>query len=278
MNKNQNNNQDLLTFSKPIVMGIVNLTPDSFYDGGKLNNEKKLLIHVEKLIKEGSDIIDIGAISSRPGSSIISEKNERERLMPKLKLIRKKFPAILISIDTFRAKIAQESIELGANMINDISAGDIDNKMLEIIALLKVPYVLMHMQGNPQTMQDSPKYNNVMSEVNLFFKKKLNILKKMGINNIILDPGFGFGKTLKNNYEILNKLHLLKEFNLPIMVGFSRKSMINNVLKTNPEKALNGTSILNTIALQKGATIIRVHDVKEAKEAIKIYTFAQNCI
>ena len=278
MNKNQNNNQDLLTFSQPIVMGIVNLTPDSFYDGGKLDNEKKLLFHIEKLIKDGADIIDIGAISSRPGSSMISEKKERNRLMPKLKLIRKTFSDIHISIDTFRANIAQESIELGANMINDISAGEIDNKMFEMIALLKVPYVLMHMQGNPQTMQDSPKYNNVINEVNLFFNEKLNVLKKIGVNNIIIDPGFGFGKTLKNNYEILNQLDLLQRFNLPIMVGFSRKSMINSVLKTNSEKALNGTSILNTIALQKGATIIRVHDVKEAKEAVKIYTFAKNCL
>ena len=219
---------------------------------------------------DGAKIIDVGGYSSRPNATPVSEEEELKRIVPIIKLIKINFPDLLISVDTFRSKVAEKSIEAGANIINDISGGNMDSNMFRCIADLKVPYVLMHMQGTPQTMQENPTYKNVVEEVSQFFTEKVNQLAQLGVKDIILDPGFGFGKTLEHNYQLLNQLGRFKRFNLPILVGFSRKSMINKVIETTPEEALNGTTVLNTIALMKGANILRVHDVKEANESIKL--------
>lgn len=251
-------------------MGILNLTPDSFYDGGSYTNEKQLLSQAEKHLKEGAKILDIGAYSSRPDAQHISEKEELERLLPGLQTITKHFSEITVSVDTFRGNVAKAAVEHGAAIINDISAYSMDENMLNIIDQLNVPYIMMHMQGTPQTMQQDPTYDNVVKEVTYFFSEKLEQLTLKGVNDIILDPGFGFGKTVEHNYDLLNNLDHFKMFGHPILVGVSRKSMICKVLKVNPEKALNGTTALNTIALLKGANILRVHDVKEAMETIKI--------
>ncbi|MBA3705675.1 MAG: dihydropteroate synthase [Bacteroidetes bacterium] len=256
-----------------LVMGILNITPDSFFDGGKYNTEEEWLSRVSKMISEGADIIDIGACSTRPGAIIISEQEETERLIPVIKSVRKHFPGTLISADTFRASIAEKAVNAGATIINDISGGTMDTEMFPAIARLQVPYVLMHMQGTPQTMQENPQYGNVTEEVLSFFNDRIGKLKALGFEKIILDPGFGFGKRLEHNYQLLRDLEKFQSFNYPILVGFSRKSMINKILNTKPENALNGTTILNTIALEKGATILRVHDVKEAKEVIKIWEY-----
>ncbi|PJB14121.1 MAG: dihydropteroate synthase [Flavobacteriales bacterium CG_4_9_14_3_um_filter_32_8] len=251
-------------------MGILNVTPDSFFDGGNYLSEENIIQKVNSMEYHGAKIIDVGGYSSRPNATPISEEEELKRIVPIIKLVKTNFPDLLISVDTFRSKVAEKSIEAGANIINDISGGNMDSNMFRCIADLKVPYVLMHMQGTPQTMQENPTYQNVVEEVNQFFTEKLNQLTQLGVKDIILDPGFGFGKTLKHNYELLNNLDKFKTFNLPILVGFSRKSMINKVIDTTPEEALNGTTVLNTIALMKGANILRVHDVKEANETIKL--------
>ncbi len=251
-------------------MGILNITPDSFYDGGKYKTQKDILIQCEKMLSEGVAIIDIGAVSTRPGADKVSKENEITRLLPVLKIIRKYFSEAIISIDTYRSSIAEIVVDTGADIINDISGGNFDDRMFEIIAKLKVPYIMMHIKGTPQNMQQNPKYKNVVKEIKDFFFKKIEELKTIGVNKIIIDPGFGFGKTVEHSYQILNHLDTFKSLGVPVLAGLSRKSMINKVLNTKPKNALNGTTILNTIALLKGADIIRVHDVKEAVEVIKI--------
>ena len=258
---------------KTIVMGILNITEDSFYDGGKYNNTKSLIQQTKKMLDEGASIIDIGAQSSRPGSKPITEKKELEILIPNIILLKSKFKDIIISVDTYRSKVAEECVKVGAEIINDISAGEFDKNMFDTIKRLNVTYIIMHMQGNPTTMQNQPKYKNVTNDIIVFFEKKIKLLKKKKINNLVIDPGFGFGKNLNHNYEILRKLKKFKKFKLPILVGASRKSMIYKLLETNPQNALNGSSIINTIAILNGANILRVHDVKEAVECIKITNF-----
>lgn len=263
-----------LDLNTPKVMGILNLTPDSFYDGGKLNSDKDLLSKVETMITEGADIIDIGAVSTRPGAIDISEEEEKKRLLQAIKKIRDAFPETFISVDTYRSEVASRAINKGAKIINDISGGTFDKKMFETIADLKVPYILMHINGRPKNMQDNPAYENVTIDVIQFFEKQLKTLNELKVNNnIILDPGFGFGKNLEHNYELLKNLEQIKAIGYPILAGVSRKSMINKVLGTLPIDALNGTTVTNTIALLNGANILRVHDAKAAKEAIKIYNY-----
>ena len=266
--KKENGNFD--DFSTPVGMGILNVTTDSFYDGGKYLSEIEITKQIRKINKEGAKIIDVGASSSRPGSIPVSEKIEIERLLPTIELIKKNSPNLKISIDTFRSNVARQCIKNGANMINDISAGEKDKKMFKTIAELNVPYIMMHMKGNSLTMQKNPNYDNIIKEIFIFFEKKIKTLNSLGFNKIIIDPGFGFGKTLEHNYEILRNLSEFKKINLPILVGASRKSMIYNLLEITADQALNGTSIINTIALNNGANLLRVHDVKEATQCIKI--------
>lgn len=256
--------------SSPIVMGILNVTTDSFFDGGNYVSEEKWLTHAKKMIGDGAEIIDIGAYSTRPGAKNISEEEETKLLIKAIKSVRQHFPDVLISADTFRASVAEKAVEAGANIINDISGGTMDVNMFKTIAKLQVPYILMHIQGTPENMQKKPEYENVTEEVYSFFDSKIKELNSLGFNKIILDPGFGFGKTLEHNYQLLKDLEKFHSFHLPLLVGFSRKSMINKLLNISAKNALNGTTVLNTIALQKGAKILRVHDVKEAKEAVVI--------
>jgi len=260
----------LIDLSKPKLMGILNSTPDSFFEGSRIASVDSALVKTEKMLNDGADFIDVGGVSTRPGAKKISVDEELKRVIPVIENILKKFPETLISIDTFRAKVAKEAVESGAVIINDISAGSMDEELLETVAKLKVPYILMHMQGTPQTMQNNPVYEDVTMEVNQFLSEKISELKKLGINDIILDPGFGFGKTVEHNYELLRNLDLIGFGEFPLLVGVSRKSMITRLLNVSPGEALNGTTALNTIALQKGANILRVHDVKEAKETIQI--------
>lgn len=262
---------ELLDLSQPKIMGILNIAPDSFYDGGKYASKEKFLERVSTMINDGCDIVDIGAYSSRPGAENITSDKELKRLLPVLEIVRTEFPDIIISVDTFRSELAKKVVvDFNVNIINDISAGNMDNKMFETIAGLNVPYILMHMKGNPQSMQDNPQYNNVIQELLNYFSEKVEKLKLLGVNDLIIDPGFGFGKTVDHNYQILKYLDDFKIFELPIMIGLSRKSMINKILDISSEEALNGTTVLNTLALINGANILRVHDVKEAKESIKL--------
>ncbi len=261
---------ELISLQSAKVMGIINLTPDSFYDGAALQSEKAILDKVEKHLSEGATFIDIGAVSTRPGSIAISELEELERLLPAIKSIKSTFPNAILSVDTYRSKIADMAIKEGVNIINDISSGEFDESMFKVIAKHKVPYIMMHTQGSPENMQQNPIYQNVTKEIIYFFSQKLEIIRKLGINDIILDPGFGFGKTIEHNYQILSELSLFKFAECPILIGISRKSMIYKLLNTNANEALNGTSVANTIALINGADILRVHDVKEAVETIKI--------
>ena len=258
-----------------IVMGILNITNDSFYDGGKYVEEIEIINQVKKMLDEGAEIIDVGAQSSRPGASLSKEEDELKKLLPIIKLLKSNFKNIVLSIDTYWSKVAEEAVKEGASIINDISAGEIDKKMFNTIAKLDVPYILMHMKDIPKNMQIDPNYDNVTECIFNFFKEKLKILENMGVNNIVLDPGFGFGKTIEHNYILLNELKKFKKLNKPLLVGLSRKSMIYKPLKIKPKNALNGTTILNTIALKNGANILRVHDVKEAAECIKISKLAQ---
>ena len=260
----------LIDLSIPKIMGILNITPDSFYDGGRYNSDKKILDHVEKMIIDGAIFIDIGAYSSRPGGVDIDENEELKRIIPAIELVNKKFPEIIISIDTFRSKVAEVCLNSGAAIINDISASQLDEKMMETIAKYNVPYIIMHMKGNPQNMMDKTNYDDMLQEMIKYFSKKINQAISYKINDIIIDPGFGFAKNIKQNYDLLNHLDLLKILDKPIMVGISRKSMIYKSLDSTPEEALNGTTVLNTVALIKGASILRVHDVKEANECIKL--------
>jgi dihydropteroate synthase len=266
-------NNTTFDLKNPLIMGILNITPDSFYDGGKYKNEQDILDAVQKMLDEGARIIDIGAYSSRPNAKHISDKEELARLIPIIKLLKVTFKNIVISVDTFRAKVAQKALETGACIINDISAFSIDNALLAVVAKNNVPYVLMHMQGKPQDMQENPKYDDVVQDVKDFFTEKIALLHQKGIQNIILDVGFGFGKSIKHNYQLLNHLDEFKSFNLPILVGISRKSMLYKPMSKQPLDMLNATTVANSIALGKGAQILRVHDVKEAQEAIQIYGF-----
>lgn len=255
---------------QPMVMGILNLTPDSFYDGGLYKDIPAILTKVEKMLQEGASVIDIGAYSSRPNATHIALEEEYKRLVPALKCIVKEYPKALISIDTFRSEIAKISVEEGAHIINDISGGNKDDAMFKTIAALNVPYILMHMQGTPQTMQKSPTYKNVTAEVLLFFKNKLKKLEEVGVKDVMLDVGFGFGKTIEQNYQLLQDLSVFKQLKKPLLVGVSRKSMLYKVLKTTPEEALNATTIAHTLAILNGANILRVHDVKEAVEVLTL--------
>ncbi|GAA4271257.1 dihydropteroate synthase [Aquimarina gracilis] len=251
-------------------MGILNVTPDSFYDGGQYKDEYQILSQTEKMLTEGATFIDIGAYSSRPGADHISEEEEKKRILPIITLLLKKFPEILVSVDTFRSEIAKRSIEAGAALINDISAGNLDKNMISTVGELKIPYIMMHMKGTPQTMKSMDQYEDLINEINLYFSKKVAQARQHGINDIIIDPGFGFAKNVTQNFELLKNLELLHIHNLPILAGLSRKSMIYKTLNTEPAQALNGTTSLNTIALLKGTSILRVHDVKEAIECITL--------
>lgn len=260
----------LVDLSTPKIMGILNVTPNSFYDGGKHSDEKGILMQVEKMLAEGATFIDIGAYSSKPSAEFVSEEEEIERLVPAIELVLRHFPETLISIDTFRANAAKAGIKAGACLINDIAAGSLDANMMKTVAEFQVPYIMMHMKGNPQTMQSLAHYENITKEVLFYFAGKIAEARSLGINDLIVDPGFGFAKTLEQNFELMNNLELFSELDLPLLVGISRKSMIYKTLETSAESALNGTTVLNTIALQNGANILRVHDVKEAMETIKL--------
>ena len=270
-------NGKIIKFNKPLIMSIVNITPDSFYDGGKYDSESDVLKDVEEKINSGANIIDIGASSSRPNSDEITEKEEWQRLKDVLISVRANFPDILLSVDTYRASVAKKSAEHGIDIINDISGGNLDSLMFKTVADLNIPYILMQIQGKPKTMQNNPKYLNVVEEVKKDFESKITQLINLGFNKIILDPGFGFGKSLENNYQLLKSLNIFSSFNYPVLAGVSRKSMINRVIGTNPVTALNGTTVLNTIALQNGASILRVHDAFEAKQAIELVEFYKSC-
>ena len=261
----------LLSLETPIVMGIANYTDDSFFDGGKYNHLDTLLKRVEVLLSEGADIVDIGAMSTRPGATDISEKEENQKIKEAVRVILKHFPDIILSVDTWRASVAEMAVEEGVAMINDISGAAFDPKMISVMGKLKVPYCLMHTTAKPKIMHLHTQYDNLIADMLYFFGEKLKLLKEAGVNDIMIDPGFGFGKTLEQNYHILNNLETFTTFQLPLLVGISRKSMIYNTLNISPEQALNGTTALHLYALMKGANILRVHDVKEAKETIVLY-------
>ena len=271
-----NCNGKLIDLTSPKVMGILNVTPNSFYDGGKHTEEKVILKQVEKMLLEGATFIDVGGYSSKPNAEEVSEEQELQRILPVVQNISKEFPNTVISIDTFRSKVAQAAVENGAAIINDISAGNLDVKMMETVAQLQVPYIIMHMKGTPQTMQSLTQYENIVKEMLFYFSEKIALARSFGINDLILDPGFGFAKTVDQNFEVLNKLDLFQMTELPILAGLSRKSMIYKTLDTSAEFALNGTTSLNTISLLKGAKILRVHDVKEALECVQLFNQLNN--
>lgn len=260
----------LIDLSSPKVMGILNITPDSFYDGGVHKNDATVLKHVELMLNDGATFIDVGAYSSRPNADFVSEVIETNRILPIIEVVLKHFPETLISVDTFRSDVAKKCIEAGAALINDISAGKLDDNMMQTVANLHVPYIMMHMKGKPQTMQEHTNYDSLTKDILFYFSERIASAKALGIVDIIIDPGFGFAKTIEQNYELLNHLELFKMIEKPLLVGVSRKSMIYKTLGTTANDALNGTTVLNTIALQKGASILRVHDVKEAMETIKL--------
>ena len=261
----------LIDLEIPKIMGILNVTPNSFFDGGKYKNESEILSQVEKMLSEGADFIDIGAYSSKPSAEFVTEQEEIDRIVPAIKLILKHFPETLLSIDTFRAEVAKASIESGAAIINDIAAGELDNKMFDVIAHYNVPYIMMHMRGNPQTMQSMTQYEDIIKEMLFYFSEKVKKARSLGINDLILDPGFGFAKTTDQNYEVMQQMELFNVLELPVLAGISRKSMIYKTLNIIPQEALNATTFLNTIALTKGAKILRVHDVKEAVECVTLF-------
>lgn len=261
----------LIDLTAPKVMGILNVTPDSFFDGGKYKDTSAILNQVETMINDEATFIDIGGYSSRPGADDVSEDEELNRVIPVIELVLKHFPETLISVDTFRSEVAKKSIKAGAALINDISAGKLDDRMLYTIGKLGVPYIMMHMKGNPKTMQQQTEYNDLVKEVITYFAERIAAAHAEKINDIIIDPGFGFAKTLDQNYELLNRLELLQILDKPILAGVSRKSMIYKTLNTTSEQALNGTTALHMVALQKGAKILRVHDVKEAMECVTLY-------
>lgn len=261
----------LVVFDRVHLMGILNLTPDSFYDGGKHNTADTALKQTEQLLREGADMIDVGGMSSRPGAKVISEEKERKRVVPVIKKIAKEFPEAILSIDTVHGSVARAAVEAGAHLVNDISMGRIDKNLLPTVSELGVPYILMHLQGkSPRDMQDNPSYENVTMEVLDSFLYHIGVLRSMGVKDILLDPGFGFGKTVEHNYTLLRELSAFQILDLPILAGLSRKSMICKPLNIDPEQALNGTTALHVLAIQNGAHLLRVHDVKEAKEVVKL--------
>lgn len=261
----------LLVIDKPLVMGIINVTPDSFYEGSRQQACTSVLEQATKMMNDGADIIDVGGQSTRPGSKRISVKEELQRVLPAIETIIKNFPNTIISVDTYQSTVAQEAIKAGATIINDISAGNMDENMIPAVAKLQVPYICMHMKGTPKDMQENASYEDITKEILDFFIQKTAECKQAGINDIIIDPGFGFSKTIAHNFTLLKTLSIFKMLEKPILAGLSRKSIIYKTLNATPENALNGTTVLNTLALQNGANILRVHDVKEAKEAIKLY-------
>lgn len=262
--------QTLLDLSSPKIMGIVNVTPDSFYDGGKYSSRDKALEQATKLLSEGADILDIGAYSSRPNAKYVSEDEELDRLIPFIEQLKEKHPASIISVDTFRAKVAEEAIVKGAHIINDVSGGSLDEEMFATVGRLQVPYILMHMRGTPKTMQSLTDYDDLISDISDYFAERIPKLRSYGVRDIILDPGPGFAKTLEQNYELIRRFKELKSFRLPILGAISRKSMIYNALDISASEALSGTIVLNTVLLLQSASILRVHDVKEAKETIRL--------
>ena len=267
----------LLDLSIPRVMGVINITPDSFYEGSRATEEKEILKAATEIIEDGADIIDIGGYSSRPGAAEVPPEEEKKRVLTAICLINREFPEIIISVDTFRSEIAREAVsECGAHMINDISGGEADSNMFGVIQQLNVPYVMMHMQGMPESMQDNPVYADVVADILVWFSSKISRLQSAGVKDIIIDPGFGFGKTVSHNFEILHRLADFSISGLPLLVGMSRKSMIWKTLGVSPEEALNGTTVLNTIALMKGADILRVHDVKEAVQVVRLMEMIKN--
>ena len=268
-----NLNGNLMDLSTPKIMGVLNVTPDSFYDGGMFDSNKKILDHVEKMLTDGVDIIDVGGYSSRPGAKEVKLKDEIKRVVPTIELIKKEFNETTISVDTFRSEVALQAVISGASIINDISGGDLDPNMFNCVAELNVPYIIMHMQGNPKNMQNNPLYENVIVEIIENLSKKVFEATEAGVIDVIIDPGFGFGKTIEHNYKILRELSFFKELDCPILVGLSRKSMIYSLLEEKPENVLNGTTCLNTVSILNGANILRVHDVKEAKEVVKLTNF-----
>jgi dihydropteroate synthase len=271
-NKTLNLGGRLLTLDTPCVMGIINVTPDSFFDGGRFTDDASILRQAEKMILEDATIIDVGGYSSRPGAMDVPPDEEAKRVLRAIRIIRKEFQEIVISVDTFRAALAKNAVTEGAALINDISGGELDPAMIETVAHLKVPYICMHMKGTPQTMNTQASYENLMLEITTWLAQKISVLQKAGIQDIIIDPGFGFAKTAGQNFELLAKLNLLTMLGKPLLVGLSRKSMIWRTLNTNPEHALNGTTALNMVALLNGASILRVHDVKEAVETITLFS------
>ncbi|MDR3273483.1 MAG: dihydropteroate synthase [Flavobacteriaceae bacterium] len=266
-----NVNGELIDLQKTQIAGILNVTEDSFFDGGRYFSESQALKQTEKLLADGADFIDIGGQSTRPGSKFLHADEELKRLIPVIKAVKKEFPQARISVDTFWAKVAEETVNEGVGMINDISGGQIDEKMFETIGRLKVPYVLMHLRGTPQTMGQFTNYEDLILEIDRYFSQKINQLRKFGVNDILLDPGFGFSKTTEQNYELMKNLEQLNMFGLPLYLGISRKGMIWKPLNITPDEALTGTAVLNFYALQKGAKFLRVHDVKEARQVIKIW-------
>ena len=266
----------ILSLEAPVVMGILNITPDSFYKGYLHDSTDTILGQTANMINHGAKIIDIGGQSTRPDSERISAKEEAERVIPIIKAIHTQFPDVILSIDTYYSSVAREAVESGASIVNDISAGLMDNNMIKTVAALKVPYIIMHMQGTPETMQLNPSYGNITSEVLDFFIQKKEECRKAGIIDLIIDPGFGFGKTIKHNFQLLHELNIFKTLGLPVLAGLSRKSMIYKTLETTTAEALNGTTVLNTLALANGANIIRAHDVKEANETVKLFLAYKN--
>ena len=263
-----------IDLSTPLVMGILNLTPDSFYDGGRYAGDQAWLDRVGEMLHEGAGIIDVGGVSTRPGSEGISGAEELDRVLPAIENLARHFPQATLSIDTYRSEVANACIHAGAHIINDVSGGRFDEKMFPLVAGLGVPYILMHMKGTPRDMQKDPIYKDVVGEVTAFFNEQLNKLRGLGVKeNIVIDPGFGFGKSTEHNFQLLRQLSSLRSLNCPILVGVSRKSMVNRVLGTRPAKALNGSTVLHTMALLNGANILRTHDVKEAVEAVKLVTY-----
>lgn len=266
----------LIDLQQPQVMGILNITPDSFYEGSRKQTDADILARVDEILTQGGTMIDVGAYSSRSGADDVSIEEEKRRLGQGLELIRRHHPEAIVSIDTFRADVAEWCVRnYEADIINDISGGELDSRMLETVAQLNVPYILMHMKGTPQNMQDQPHYDDLMGEMMQYFAAKVNRLHEMGLNDIILDPGFGFAKTLDHNYQLMARMDELHALGLPLLVGISRKSMIYRLLGTTPHEALNGTSVLNTMALDRGASILRVHDVRECVEVVKIWQATQ---
>ena len=262
---------NLLDLNKPKIMGILNVTPDSFFDGGLYNTEKKVDIQVMKMIEDGMDILDVGGYSSRPGAKEISINEEIDRVIPVVKFIRKTYPELILSVDTFRSEVARHCLDLGIDIINDISAGCIDKNILDVVAEYNCPYIMMHMKGTPRTMQINPEYENLIKELLIYFAKRIYLAREKGIIDIIVDPGFGFGKTLDHNYTIMKKIENFKHLDLPILVGISRKSFITKQLDIDKKDSLNATTALNMYFLEKNINILRVHDVKEAKECIMLH-------